>query len=779
MIVNEALKKISTIAFKKNAEKVIETVAEELLSFNKQAKIVKLENEKTQLNDGSFYISIGKQLFFDDFNFDEISSKYPEGFVYVKLDETGKGYIVSSKTYLLYSAFCYLNEELAKEDISILKNGKIIQPSFIWQRISYDYFLTQSGRTQRCFDREKYIKYCARIGVTHVEVNGLSYPMGIEEGVKGETYQMFYTYCPALDQFVYSELNKGIYPYYYLSANLAYLKDNATLAVKYGLTPGLLCFEPRNVPEQLLEKYPMLRGCRVDHPFRSFKPRYNLTITHPRVLEHYAEMISKLLYEVPQLGFMSVWTNDSGAGYEHTKSLYVGRNGGAYLIREWKNDEEIARLAGENILRFLRTLRDAASKINPDFRVVTRLESFYGEHETVWAGLGNRIDVETNTLLARGWDMPYSHPKYPELKEVAGSLYHDYLDPKEKVIMRELESKGGEVHYFFSHGLMNMFESLIGVPFPWQTYKKLKSMKEVGVRLNLTQGGINPPDLVPYAINHEVFRKFFYNPDLDINETINDIARKWVGEKYYTKLVEAWKKIEEAILAYPIPNQLYSTFGFTWYRLWCRPLVPNIEAIPESERAYYENFMCTTPHNPQNVDLAKDVLFELTTQERCELANERYNKYLWKPLFEAIELLNSTYNNIPENDVAKEVFYDQLIRAKALKCWLKTMQSVAQWVMGVHGFLKTDDTAKKAYYKKVVQDMMKEEIENAKDFIELFTTSKIEFMAISREGETPLIYGKNLPELVKKKIELMEKHINDDPYIDPDYMMKRAAMPVY
>ncbi len=84
--------------------------------------------------------------------------------------------------------------------------------------------------------------------------------------------------------------------------------------------------------------------------------------------------------------------------------------------------------------------------------------------------------------------------------------------------------------------------------------------------------------------------------------------------------------------------------------------------------------------------------------------------------------------------------------------------------------------------KEIIEFMsnnIKEEIENAKDFIDLFTTSKIEFMAISKEGETPLIYGKNLPELVKKKIELMGKHINDEPYIDPNYMMRRAAMPVF
>ena len=68
-----------------------------------------------------------------------------------------------------------------------------------------------------------------------------------------------------------------------------------------------------------------------------------MTITHPKVLEHYAEMLTKIMQAVPELGYMCVWSNDSGSGFEYTKSLYAGRNGGAYLIREWKNDEEIAQ----------------------------------------------------------------------------------------------------------------------------------------------------------------------------------------------------------------------------------------------------------------------------------------------------------------------------------------------------------------------------------------------------------------------------------------------------
>ena len=47
----------------------------------------------------------------------------------------------------------------------------------------------------------------------------------------------------------------------------------------------------------------------------------------------------------------------------------------------------------------------------------------------------------------------------------------------------------------------------------------------------------------------------------------------------------AWGLAEEAILSYPNVTPLYSGFGFVWYRLWARPFVPDIEAIPMAEKA--------------------------------------------------------------------------------------------------------------------------------------------------------------------------------------------------
>ena len=126
-------------------------------------------------------------------------------------------------------------------------------------------------------------------------------------------------------------------------------------------------------------------------------------------------------------------------------------------------------------------------------------------------------------------------------------------------------------------------------------------------------GGTPLPGIVPFDPNHEMVGAFQFDPKLDIDRETERMAERKVGSELSSTLLSAWSDAEEAILAYPNAIPLYSMYGFVWYRLWARPFVPNIEAIPESERAYYQEFMCTTPHNPNNVDLSRDVLFHLTT----------------------------------------------------------------------------------------------------------------------------------------------------------------------
>jgi len=725
---------------------------------------------------GIFYMAVAAESIKKMFTQQGVKWPSEREWVFFDIDENQCCWLLSSKPHFLYTGFSYIMENLLEYDVLQLKQW-MREMSFAIEKSTFDIFLTQYARLMRHFSREQYIREYARLGFTHIEVNALATPFPYEKGVSGEFYPDFYTYAPALDQFVSTRLNLGIYPPEYLQSNLNLLKENVRLALKYGLVPGLLCFEPRSVPETLFQRYPTLRGARVDHPFRSFKPRYNLSIVHPIVQRHYTEIMTKLMMEVPELEFLTIWTNDSGAGFEHTKSLYVGRNGGAYLIREWKDDEEIARAAASNILNFFRLLRDTASRSNPRFRIITRLESFYGERQYLWPGLKDRIDVEVNSLLVRGWESIYPHPRYPDVK-VLGSAYHHTLLEEEKEPMEELQSRKSTSFFYHSFGTHTNHEPLLGIPFPWLTYEKLHASYKLGIRTLAHLGGIQPPDKVPYAVNQEVFRLFQFEPALDIDQTILSIATRFAGETYAEDLVKGWRSIDQAVRHF-MPLPLYSHYGVVWQRLFVRPLVPNIDRIPEEERAYYEAFMCTSVHNPNRIDLARDVLFELVSKDYAHKAFMRMDDNVWDPLEAAIGLFKEKMDDAQQsnNHQAFKIFEDQYFRIRALRCLYETLRNTAAWIYAVHKVLDTSDPKVKAGCRQILDEMIEREIRNCRELIELWKRAPVEWMIISGTEETPFIHGENFAELLKKKISLMKKYKDTEPFIDPYYMFRVVGNP--
>jgi hypothetical protein len=312
----------------------------------------------------------------------------------------------------------------------------------------------------------------------------------------------------------------------------------------------------------------------------------------------------------------------------------------------------------------------------------------------------------------------------------------------------------------------------MGVPYPYLTWEKLSKMFSQGVTNLAQMGGAFPPGKVPYNVNHEVVRSFLFDPSSDPEAVIYGFASKWGGEKNAALLTEVWKLTEKAILGFPNVSSLYSALGFTWYRLWVRPFVPDIEALTTEERAYYEEFMCTTPHNPNNVDLGRDVLFSIVNEEKAGRDVLRIDENVWKYLDEAIEILEEA-----ECEDAPEIIHDQLIRIKALRCWIMTNRNVAAWVSAVHGFMATQNEVKKEACRVAVKSLMEMEIKNSLSLLEILNDD-VEFMVMTDKGETPLIHGKNIIDNIRKRITLMQEHMDDEPYIDPDYIQRMAGKPI-
>ena len=687
-----------------------------------------------------------------------------------RVRENAGAELCASHTHLLYQLWTLVAGEWSGMDTAAFREGKIVTPTFKGMRPVYDIFLTQVARTVRFFDREEHFRTLARLGSSYAEVNGLAFPVPIETGPKGELLHRFYTYCPALDQFVTSRLNKGFYDSDYLQANLNNLKTNAELAEKYGLLPGIVCFEPRSVPDELLQRYPVLRGARVDHPMRSFRPRYNLSVAHPVVLEHYAEMMENLMHEVPQLSYMSIWSNDSGAGFEYTNSLYVGRNGGGYLVREWLAAKDIAAAAAINLVRFMKTLRDAGRKINPRFRTLIRLEPFWEEHDHIWKQLEDGLDVEVSSLLTKGWDLAYKHPKYEEVPQIFGTALYSEFERREQTVMQDLAGKGSSADVYFVPGILGNHEPLMGIAFPRLVFQKLKEMAERNVDTAAYQGGATPRSFAPFNINQEVIRAFQFDRALDLPTFMRRKAVEWIGEELADDLVRLWNFSDEAYTFFPIPIWIYSGWG-VWYRLFIRPIVPNVEAISEQERAYYEDFLLATTHNRTRVDFRYDVGFDLIEPPRAALAVKHMDEDLFPLMQKAVDLAESILKRAT-SEHARLCAQDQLDRTKALLCWYRTEWAVTAWVAGVHGYLDSTDPKVRQECRALLKRMVIQEIQNTKDLLHLWETSTTNWMVVSGVGETTFIYYKNLGELLKKKIALMSGHENDEPYIDPNFQWR-------
>jgi len=296
--VRDVLSNARQLVYASGARRVNQTVAENIRQdLAPKAQIIIAEKVSTKPQSGVVYIAIADEGFIDG------PQNPPDNqeWMYFRLDENGSGEILASKPNLLYALFCRIREDWANADIEQFENGRLTRTSFSLLTGRDDLltgrmgFLRQRKQLIQITDVERAMQELARLGCSHVVVNELATPYGYETGPEGEIYYRFYDYLPDFDQFVETKLNKDTYPREYLESNLNSLKLQAQLADKYGLTPGMHIANPRSVPESLLQRYPFLRGARVDHTFRSFRPRYTLTLAHPAVRWHYAELLRNLL----------------------------------------------------------------------------------------------------------------------------------------------------------------------------------------------------------------------------------------------------------------------------------------------------------------------------------------------------------------------------------------------------------------------------------------------------------------------------------------------------
>ena len=725
VLVRDALLRTRRVVYERNGPSVLRTVAERIATAASNAVV-----DSSPTNDGSGVVRIAIGTPFNR----------PDTWMFFRIDESGSGTVSASHAHWLYALSSLAAGDWLTRGIQDFENGLRIEPAFTWVRNLSDFFVG-SLRGAKQFRKKEFVRQLAEQGFSHVTINGLGVDRPFETGPPGDVYFWFYDYSPDIDQFVEGPLTRGYYPSDYLQANLRNLKENALLARTYGLTPGLHINSPRSMPDEFWHRYGFLRGARVDHPRESFRPRYTLAMAHPAVQEHYRELVKRIMAEVPELGFIHLWTNDSGAGFEFVSSLYAGRNGGPYLIREWKDDEEIARKAASNVLTYYRLITEEAKNVSPGFRLVCDLGPFYAERKFIVPELGNGVD--------------------------AGEF--GYFESKELEQEQESLARAGAM----THVKLDVSDSnVVGVPFPWLVYERLTDSLTHGTQALLL--GANPASLAPYDVNNEVVRCVQLRLCTAADEIVKAFAERLVGTKHCQVLIDIWKFSDSAVRSFPAGIPM-STFGFPWFRLWVRPFAPNIDAIPGAERAYYERFLLATFNNPARVDLNNDMMWNFTTVEEATLKKSTFDENVIPPVTTAIEKCRDRLDAASAGSQEHRVFKDLHDRLRVYRCFCTTMRNTMAWTEGVHGYIEARTDGERKLYRGLTRSMVEIEIENAKSLLDTWNEMDTEVIPISPAGESLHIYGENFGELLEKKIALMERHKNDEPHIDPDYMWRMPS----
>lgn len=608
---------------------------------------------------------------------------------------------------------------------------------------NFDDFYGGFARAGDDFDLEIHMIDTVRVGVESFEINTLydDIPIQIREREhKNDVYPWWCTYSPGLDMFYESKLFRGIHKEKMLEENRSTLLKNARLARAFGLAPVFTTFEPRLIPERFFRKYPELRGARVDYDAYSAVPEYGLDPTHPLVLEHFSEMISQLMEDVPELSIFEVWSQDSCASFPWADCSYMKRNGPLRLLT--KDFHEIVN-------PLFKTLRDTVAKYNKNTKVNLNLDWVFSDREK----------EELSINLPEGVGLTFSF----------ANLSRDNLPYEAK--LREL---GDEYVQYITNGIghnWKMYAPLVGFPFPRQTFDHLNEVINKGVHNFTLRGGLCTEAYVPKYINNEIIREVKYNPNMDIEKFLREMSVRYTTTKEEADvLYDVWAMCDTFNTEYHASRYnpetkehvFWTTTLFvsprTLFRKLVWPIVPNRTILTFNETRYYKpNMFFTYDTDPSWDDMSYFNLVPRTSDSMLMYITKRCNEVLIPMLEEIVGKINSLGNGMCD------YLRDLKDRIECFLCIISSEKSLTYTQLLTHLYLDSEDADEKAKIRKQLRDEMLVEMENLKRFINLLDTSKSILIPTTSGEETVYMYKTPMSNPLKRKLKIMENHLDDEP----------------
>ena len=240
-------------------------------------------------------------------------------------------------------------------------------PESIQSFTSAEKIFSSGYTTTSIEDFTAYANQMARLkpfGRVDVSVNDLAEKDESMMPAGGSPWHEYATYNGAVHAFFPDPKLAPFLPSEFISKNRKLLLAKTSVIRELGLGANWRSTDPMFLPDAFFEKYPHLRGPRIDHPRRSLKQEFTACFHQQETKDMYQNMVNELFKNVPELNSFSFNINDAGSGLCWSSLLYTGPNGPA-------NEKGVSISSSANIV--LNIFKDAAKQIGGH-----EIEIFYG-----------------------------------------------------------------------------------------------------------------------------------------------------------------------------------------------------------------------------------------------------------------------------------------------------------------------------------------------------------------------------------------------------------------
>ena len=565
-----------------------------------------------------------------------------------------------------------------------------------------------------------------RHGRVQIDIGVLAQKATFELPPGGNDWHQYAAFNANLSKFIPHANIAPLYPADWVAKNRELLLAKAAILREFGLEAALSSNDTHYLPEAFFEKYPHLRGPRVDHPRRSRREEFTWCLDVPETREMIEWMTAEARRQIPELKTILVHVNDSGTGLCWAENQYSGANGPEHCRR---------RSAG---LR----LRDLA-------------EAYHRGA----ARAGGEVDVRIGGQLTT-----------PELDDIVRHLPpRTYLSGRDPLVVgghgasdRDPAAMGVTTMVLETYpvlGLLNPLALLttmeqfadpkirtfvFGTGLPWY-YRADEPLETVAKLMEIAEAAMDKPTRGPLP-------RFM---------RLRELAAKWGGEKNAEKLFEAFYSLDEAIRTKPATGRYSTLYAGVSTRHITRPLLLRPQVLAPAEEAYFLPFIFNLSEAEARNDYTDIHGGRMTGPPWDDAAVQRF--------VAAIHGIAGTLEGM--EDAPERVWLRQM--GASLRMWMSALQSVHHFVNG-----QRVRDARREQIARGPRDNFKDgpgagdpeyflwyrfqrrELDNTAELIRLLENGGLRFFAHARrpEDEDTFLFGPDVIKALDQKRRLMRAH---------------------